>query len=123
MARLNVDTPYIYENKLPDELNRWFTTATDQINSMFGAIIADVTDDIGGGGIGPITVSVKDMTASSIVVATIASSSNNVSVAKAVAYATPTDSGFNITFSADPGTNCIVNYVAFTTPWPAQGAL
>ncbi len=123
MARLNVDTPPIQGNELPDDLNHWFSTLTDQVNSMFEAMIANVTDDIGGGGAGPITVSVPQMTATSIVVATIASSTNPVSVVKAIPYTTPTDAGFNITFSANPGASCIVNYVVFTTPWPGQGGL
>lgn len=72
-------------------------------------IKAVTTANIGGAGAGPITVSVSGMTSSSIVVATIASSSNTVSVAKAVAGT----GGFNVTFSGDPGATCTLNYVAF----------
>lgn len=72
-------------------------------------IIANSTSDIGGGGAGPISVVVAGLTASSKIVATIASSSNAVAVAKCVATAT----GFDITFTADPGAACVVNYVAF----------
>lgn len=72
-------------------------------------IIAATTGNIGGAGAGPIDVTVAGLTASSIVVATIASSSNAVAVAKAVA-----GSGkFTVTFSADPGATCTLNYVAF----------
>ncbi len=67
------------------------------------------TADIGGAGAGPISVVVAGLTAASKIVATIASSSNVVSVAKCIATAT----GFDITFDADPGAACVVNYVAF----------
>lgn len=72
-------------------------------------IIAASTADIGGGGAGPISVVVAGLTTSSKIVATIASSSNVVAVAKCIATAT----GFDITFTADPGAACVVNYVAF----------
>lgn len=72
-------------------------------------IIANSTADIGGGGAGPISVVVAGLTVSSKINATIASSSNVVAVAKCVATAT----GFDITFTADPGAACVVNYVAF----------
>lgn len=72
-------------------------------------IIAGTTADIGGGGAGPISVVVAGLTAASPIVATIASSSNAVAVAKCIGTAT----GFDITFSADPGAACVVNYVAF----------
>jgi hypothetical protein len=72
-------------------------------------IKAGITGNIGGGGAGPITVPVTGMTASSVVVATIATSTNAVSVAKAVAGS----GGFDVTFDADPGATCTLNYVAF----------
>lgn len=72
-------------------------------------IIADVTADIGGGGAGPISVVVAGLTAASIVVANIASSTNVVAVAKCIGTAT----GFDITFDGDPGAACVVNYIAF----------
>lgn len=72
-------------------------------------IIANSTADIGGGGAGPISVVVAGLSAASKVVATIASSTNAVGVAKCIATAT----GFDITFTADPGAACVVNYVAF----------
>lgn len=72
-------------------------------------IIAATTADIGGAGAGPISVVVAGLTAASVVVASIESSSNAVAVAKCNATAT----GFDITFTADPGAACLVNYVAF----------
>lgn len=72
-------------------------------------IIAATTANIGGGGAGPISVVVAGLTAASVVVATIESSSNAVSVVACTATAT----GFDVTFSADPGASCLLNYVAF----------
>ncbi len=116
--RLNMDTPQIHGNQLPPDLNRWFTTLIDQLNTNFGNIIADLTIDIGNAGAGPISVAVPGLTADSIVTATIQSSTNSVSVNKVIA----TSTGFDILFSGDPGLNCIVNYIAFITNWQAQGA-
>ncbi len=68
--------------------------------------------DIGGGGAGPLVVSVPGLTSASVVNATVLSSSNPVSVIACVAG---TDQ-FSITFSADPGVSAIVNYAAFVAP-------
>lgn len=72
-------------------------------------IKAAVTANIGGGGAGPISVAVAGMTSASVIVGSIATSSNSVSIDKMVA----TSTGFNILFSGDPGATCTVNYVAF----------
>lgn len=72
-------------------------------------IKAATTADIGGAGAGPISVVVAGLTAASVVVASIEASSNAVAVAKCNATAT----GFDITFTGDPGASCTVNYVAF----------
>lgn len=72
-------------------------------------IKAATTADIGGAGAGPISVVVAGLTAASVVVATVESSTNAVSVVACTA----TGTGFDITFSADPGASCLVNYVAF----------
>lgn len=72
-------------------------------------IKAATTGNIGGAGAGPITVTVAGLTASSVVVATVATSSNTVAVAKAVAGS----GNFDVTFTADPGATCTLNYIAF----------
>jgi hypothetical protein len=72
-------------------------------------IVAATTADIGGGGAGPIGVLVAGATTASVVVATVESSSNPVSVIACTA----TGTGFNITFSGDPGVACLVNYILF----------
>jgi hypothetical protein len=72
-------------------------------------IKAATTGNIGGAGAGPITVTVAGLTAASVVVATIEASSNAVSVVKATAGS----GNFDVTFSADPGASCTLNYVAF----------
>lgn len=116
--RLNIDTPQIQDNELPTELNKWFTNIVDQINFMFGNIIATRSADIGGGGAGPISIAVPGMNAESIVIPSIESSTNPVTIVSA----TPTATGFDILFSGDPGANAFINYIVFLQPWEAQGA-
>ncbi len=72
-------------------------------------IKAGTTANIGGAGAGPLTVTVAGLTTASVVVASIATSSNTVSVAKAVAGT----GNFDVLFSGDPGATCTLNYVAF----------
>lgn len=115
--RLNIDTPQVQDNELSPDLNRWFTNIVDQINFMFGNIVADRTGNIGGAGAGPLSVAVAGMTANSIVIATIQASSNPVTVQKVTA----TSTGFDILLSGDPGANLTVNYTVFIAPWTAQG--
>lgn len=108
-----LDPPPLQNDKLSPDLQNWLSNLTDQINQMtittenaINNIVINKTADIGGAGAGPISVAVSGMDANSIVVATIVSSTNTVAVAKCVATA----SGFNITFTGDPGASCIVSY-------------
>lgn len=70
---------------------------------------AATTANIGGAGAGPITVTVAGLTAASVVVATVEASSNPVSVIAATAGS----GNFNVTFDADPGATCTLNYIAY----------
>lgn len=117
MARPSFDTPQIQNNELPADLNQWFTHISDQLNTTVGMIVADRTPNIGGGGAGPISVVVPGFTPDTVVVATVQSSSNPVSIVKANA----TTTGFDITFSGNPGASAFVNYIAFLSSWVAQG--
>lgn len=123
MARLSIDTPQIQGNELDRDLNHWFTTTTDTLNTNFGNIIADRTPDIviqspsWGTGAGPYSVPVIGLLPESIVTANIQSSSNAVAVAKVTATAL----GFDILFTGDPGAHCFVNYIVFINNWAAQG--
>lgn len=72
-------------------------------------IKAAVTGNIGGSGAGPISVTVAGITTSSVVVASLVSSSNPVQV-QTVAAAS---GHFSVTFSGDPGASAILNYVVF----------
>ena len=118
--RLNIDTPQIQDNELPTELNKWFTNIVDQINFMFGNIIATTTPNIGGHGAGPLSVVVPGMTADSLLIPSpwIKSTTNPVTIVSA----TQTATGFDILFSGDPGPEAFINYVVFLQPWEAQGA-
>lgn len=115
--RLNIDTPPVQGYEDNADLNRWFTNITDQINYMFGNVIADRSADIGGGGAGPISVAVDGVTANSIVGAWINTSTNAVEIQKVTA----TSTGFDILFSGDPGASCVLNYIIWILPWSAQG--
>lgn len=103
-----------------------FTTAHLLASSGTGGLVADsgiataavqlsanikaaTTANIGGAGAGPITVTVAGLTAASVVVATIETSSNAASVIKCNAGS----GSFDVTFSADPGATCTLNYIAF----------
>jgi hypothetical protein len=70
---------------------------------------AVLSGNIGGAGAGPLTVTVAGMTAASVVVATVSSSSNACYVLTAVAGT----GSFALTVSADPGASLIVNYIAY----------
>ena len=120
--RLNIDTPPIQGNQLPAELNRWFSNIVDQVNFMFGNIVANRTSNLSGSGAGPYGVDVPGMTADSIITASIQTSTNAVNIVSVTARALPT-TGFDILFSADPGLVCTVNYIAFISNWEAQGAV
>lgn len=116
--RLNIDAPQIQQNDLPIELNKWFANIVDQINHMFGNVIADIHAIPNGGGAGPISIAIPGMTAESVVTASIATSTNAVTIQKVTATAT----GFDVLFSGDPGNDTTLNYIAFLTNWAAQGA-
>lgn len=82
--------------------------ATSNVQLKSG-IKAATTGNIGGAGAGPISVSVTGLTAASVVVATVEASANLVSVISATAGV----DSFDVTFSADPGATCTLNYIAF----------
>jgi hypothetical protein len=70
---------------------------------------AATTANIGGAGAGPITVTAAGLTAASVVVANIETSTNAVEVQKVTAGS----GNFDILFSGDPGATCTVNYIAY----------
>ncbi len=75
-------------------------------------IIAAQSANIGGAGAGPINIVNASVTAASVIVATISTSSNTVAVAKV----TPGAGSFDVLFSADPGAACVLSYVIFVAP-------
>lgn len=119
MALLSLDRFPIESAHLDPNVERWFTTLIDQYNQLVmeiqdfqDNIAATRTADIGGSGAGPLSVAVTGMTANSIVLAQIQSSTNAVSVQKVTATAT----GFDILLSGDPGASLLVNYHVFLVP-------
>lgn len=81
------------------------TTAV-QLNTNIKAVRSS---DIGGAGAGPITITLAGVVATSVIVASIVSSSNTVSIAKV----TPGTGNFTVLFSGDPGAACVLNYLVF----------
>lgn len=116
--RLNIDTPQIQDNELPTEINKWMANIVDQLNYNLNNIIANSTANIGGAGAGPLTINVRGLTVDSVVLATIKSSTNPVSVQKVTAGT----NSFDVLLSGDPGASCVLNYIVFIAPWIAQGA-
>jgi hypothetical protein len=116
-VRLNIDRPQVQGNELPTELNKWFPNIADQLDTNFGNIIATRTADIGGHGAGPISIAVPGMSADSIVLGVMQSSTNGVGIISTTA----TSTGFDILFNGDPGAHAFVNYIAFLQPWEVQG--
>lgn len=86
--------------------NRNLTASAIQLKAN---IKAALTGNIGGAGAGPIDVTVTGMTAASVVVASLSSSSNAVAVQTVL----PGSGKFSVTFTGDPGASAILNYVAF----------
>ena len=87
----------------------WLKVVFDDVWSLESPVLVTATANVGGSGPGPVAVTVAGLTADSFVFPVIKSSTNTVAVAKCIATAT----GFNITFTADPGAACIVNYQAY----------
>ena len=112
----SVDTPPIQGSKLPSDLERWFATLTDQLNSFFGNIIAEQSADLGGQG-ASFAVTLNGISANSVVIPVIKSSTNPVSVQSVVS----SDNQFTLTLSGDPGASLFIKYVAFRAPLLAQG--
>lgn len=71
-------------------------------------ILGKTTADIGGAGAGPLVVADATLVATSVVVASVESSSNPVSVIACTAG----PGNFSITLSGDPGASLFVNYIA-----------
>lgn len=113
-----VDTPILEETNFGPNQDRWMTNLVDIINASFSQITQALANifaigktDVGGGGAGPIVVSVTGVTPTSFVSAQIVSTTNpNISIVSVV----PGVNNFSITFSADPGASAIIVYQAFT---------
>ena len=112
-----MDTAILEQTKFGPDMQRWLGNIVDIINANFAMlaqgfanIITATGIDVGGGGAGPITVSVVGLTASGYVNATLISTTNaNISILSVV----PGLNGFDITFNADPGASAIIVYTAF----------
>ena len=111
-----LDTPDVEQTEFGPDMKRWLSNIVDIINddlillnNAFANLITSNGIDVGGGGAGPLVVSVIGLTPSGFVNATLISSSNPTSIASIV----PGTNQFSITFTADPGASAIIVYQAF----------
>jgi hypothetical protein len=111
-----LDPPDVDQTEFGPDMKRWLSNVVDIINASFmslnnalGGLIAVAGVNIGGGGAGPISVTVTGLTASGLVNVNLISSSNPVTIVNV----TPGLNSFTITFSADPGASAIIVYQAF----------
>lgn len=114
-----LDPPEVEQTQFGDDMKRWLSNIVDIINASFmtlnnyvESIIALQTIDVGGGGAGPITVTVLGLSSSGFVSVNLISTTNP---GITIANVTPGNGNFTITFSADPGASAIISYQAFTT--------
>jgi hypothetical protein len=109
-----LDSPDVEQTHFGPDMKRWLTNAVDIINERFIALdnlIQVLGVEIGGGGVGPISVPVIGLTSDGFVNARIISTSNPDITILTV---TPGANAFDITFSDDPGASAIIVYQAFS---------
>lgn len=109
-----LDPPIVEQTKFEPDMKRWLSNIVDVINANFNLLknmIAVAGVDVGGGGAGPISVTVTGLTSSGSVNVNLISTTNP---GVTISTVTPTTNAFNITFSADPGASAIIVYQAFT---------
>lgn len=115
LINLNVlDTPIVEQTNFSPDMQRWLSNIVDIINSNFALLGLSFAQgiNIGGGGAGPINVTVTGLTPSGLVNVNLVSTTNpNISILSVV----PGTNQFSITFSGDPGASAIITYTAFTS--------
>ena len=112
-----VDTPIEEQTQFGPDMKRWLSTTVDIINTNFTILNQAITQlfaigqaNVGGGGAGPLTVTVAGLNSSDFVNVTLVSSTNPVTIINV----TPGNGSFTVTFSGDPGASAIIVYQAFT---------
>lgn len=108
----SVDSPVVIGNvpEFLDTVGTIHDSGTALIDLQVKANIqATRSNNVGGGGAGPITIAHMGVNVNSIVLATIDTSTNAVGIAKATAGVNQID----FLFTGDPGASCFVNYVVF----------
>ena len=107
-----IDQPDVDQTEFGPDMKRWLANMTDVINENFNALgnaLAFSTTDIGGGGAGPIAVSVLGLIPAGTVTVNLLSSSNPSSIASVVVGTNQ----FTVTFGSDPGASAIIQYTAY----------
>lgn len=115
---VTLDTAIIDQTNFGPDMKNWISNLTDYLNQNFMALNLAITNliavagiDVGGSGVGPISVTVTGLTSSGYVNVQLISSSNLVKISSVI----PGTNQFNITFSGDPGASAIIVYQAFIT--------
>lgn len=106
-----IDTPDVDQTQFGPDMKRWLANMVDVVNSNFTTLneaLAITSKDIGGGGAGPIVVTVPGLIPSGTVTVNLLSSSNVVSIVSVVVGTNQ----FTVTFNADPGASAIIQYTA-----------
>lgn len=113
-----VDTPIMEQTQFTGDMYKWLPNMVDTVNESFltlteafSNVLAIQTANIGGGGAGPINVTVLGLTTSGFVNVNLLSSSNPVTIT----VVTVGTNQFSVTFNADPGASAIIQYMAFTS--------
>jgi hypothetical protein len=108
-----IDTPILEQTQFGPDMQRWLPNVVDSINSNFmmvNNLITVATMDIGGGGAGPINVTVLGLMPSGSVNVNLLSSTNSVTITT-VSVGT---NQFSVTFSGDPGASAVISYQVYT---------
>ena len=112
-----LDTPIVEQTNFEPDMQRWLANIVDIINANFTTTANALANlifigqtDIGGGGAGPLSVTVAGLLSTNFVSATLVSSSNPNIV---IIDVTPGSGSFTVTFNADPGASAIIAYQAY----------
>ena len=113
----SIDSVDVSQTQFGPQMQAWLSNTVDKLNNdisllnkAFANLIAVSGIDIGGGGAGPISVSVPGLSASGYVNVNLISSSNPVTISTVTAGT----NAFTVTFSGDPGASAIIVYQAYT---------
>lgn len=113
-----LDPPDVEQTQFGPDMKRWLSIIVDIINSNF-TTLSNATEffitaqgiDVGGGGAGPLTVTVTGLTSDGFVNVNLISTTNpGIHITNVI----PGLNNFTVTFNADPGASAIIVYQAYS---------